>query len=169
MPHPAVIPDLSRRDPTRSDHTMTKRHDIAGLAVPWAAIVALACVSLYFVDDLSSTVPEFVRDRFLTADSSQNYKPIINEEHDPLFPLSKSDIYGFSFAILGLMVSFQCSLLLRLLLCWIPGTFIEGRSWEIASRCCCGSFIPSTSQLLMAFLFLSHRSQLEGESAAGAF
>jgi hypothetical protein len=102
---------------------MTKRNDIAGLVVPWAAIVALACVSLYFVDDLSTTVPTFVRDRFLT--DSSHYKPIISEEHDPLFPLSKSDIYGFTFAILGLMVSLECSLLLRLLLCLITGTLLR--------------------------------------------
>jgi hypothetical protein len=108
---PAVIPDPLRRNPTRSDHMMKDRRNIAGLAIPWAAIVALACVSLYFVDDLS-TVQASIRDRILT---DTHYKQIISEEHDPLFPLTKSDIYGFTFAILGLMVSSEGSLSLRIL------------------------------------------------------
>lgn len=93
----SVIPEPLRRS---RDHWMKEQRNIASLAVPWATIVALACFSLYFVDD--STF-QSTRERILA--DSHNYKQIISEDHDPLFPLSKSDIYGFTFAILGLMVS----------------------------------------------------------------
>lgn len=83
-----------------------QQSNLSRLALPWASIVAVACVSFaYYVfgEEEQQEVPNLLP-RSLGEEESQ-YHQIINEEHDPLFPLSASDIYGFTFAILGLMVS----------------------------------------------------------------
>jgi hypothetical protein len=97
---------------------------VASLAFPWLGIVVmatvLAVVTVLFVSTTtsSSSIPggddenSLSWNRFLQEQTTQTthaavnaVKPIYNEEHDALFPLTSRDYIGFFLAILGLMVA----------------------------------------------------------------
>lgn len=111
-------------------HDRRKRpiDDIIALVRPWVTIVTVAIIAaLYYstfqtqsqegqqseVDDSSMTSPEYTNGRNLVEVFLQthphphpiHHKPVFNEDHKPLFPLSTADYYGFALAILGLMIA----------------------------------------------------------------
>ena len=93
------------------------------LVAPWATIALVGVLFAVFQLDAptSSSFEDasFLEDevtwgrRDLVEDSASSsfsqqphhHKPVYNEDHAPLFPLTTSDYYGFFFAIVGLMVA----------------------------------------------------------------
>jgi uncharacterized membrane protein YfcA len=92
--------------------------DIASFVKPWISIVAIACsVAIYYVVIEKPENNDFISrgDRQLLDTDDYGpalppphegiHQPVFNENHEPLFPLSKSDYYGFALAVIGLMIA----------------------------------------------------------------
>lgn len=120
----------SRRNDSSVEQVVSEIPDIQSLVVPWASMVLLSVIavavvyhhsSFYHDDDIdidfefsdssSSSHGNGILERFLTGSGSDEdhrqhvHKPVYDENHPPLFPLSDSDKIGFILTILGLMVA----------------------------------------------------------------
>lgn len=87
------------------DNWKMKRSDWSSLVLPWIGIVAVASFWAVTSDVLSGDDANSSVIHRSILEVSSRAPPIYNEEHAPLFPLTKSDVYGFTLAILGLMVA----------------------------------------------------------------
>ncbi|KAG7361265.1 sulfite exporter TauE/SafE [Nitzschia inconspicua] len=104
--------------------------DLRSLVIPWASMVIVAVIAAGFVlyhnhcdgehseDQLffqssdtmveGSSYKESILERFLsgvTVEQHHVHKPVYEENHPSLFPLTTADRLGFSFVIIGLMVA----------------------------------------------------------------
>jgi hypothetical protein len=124
----------SRRNRTGGEPVIGEVPDLRSLYAPWASMVVLSVVvaavvyfnssdssrddemdiALAFTPASSSSSPRAggILERFLTGSSAlyeesrhHVHKPVYEENHPPLFPLSNSDRLGFALAILGLMIA----------------------------------------------------------------
>jgi hypothetical protein len=120
----------SRRNEGDEEPVIAEVPDLRSLVVPWASMVVLSFIavtvvyynsSYYRSDDLdvdleftgssSSWHTEGILQRLLTGSSLDEdhrqhvHKPVYNEDHPPLFPLSNSDKIGFALTIVGLMIA----------------------------------------------------------------
>lgn len=112
-----------------------RREEWLSLVLPWAAIVGIAVVAggialaypssceqvdeevndvfiqrqLYGDDGYVPPTDDYPNSQTSTYSSSMqeehHHKPVYNEEHPPLFPLTGRDYAGFIFAVLGLMIA----------------------------------------------------------------
>ena len=108
----------TRREKDGSEHVPDETMNLRSMALPWvavviASIVAAAVISYQNQDDsfdsLSSDDSSNIERHLNNASSSSEHhhvhKPVYEENHPPLFPLSTSDRVGFSLAICGLMLA----------------------------------------------------------------
>ena len=108
------------RDTTREekDDETAKMTNIRSIAVPWVAMVIASVFAAAYVSYTIRTDEEIYpydyfdeseKERFLANESSTEHhhvhKPVYEENHASLFPLSTSDRVGFSLAICGLMLA----------------------------------------------------------------
>ena len=79
--------------------------NLRATAPPWATMVLVSVVAAAYVS-YQNNRDDFDFDRLLESETHQHvHKPVYNEEHAPLFPLTTSDRIGFSLAICGLMIA----------------------------------------------------------------
>mmetsp|Transcript_14885 Transcript_14885/g.31834 ORF Transcript_14885/g.31834 Transcript_14885/m.31834 type:complete len:541 (-) Transcript_14885:413-2035(-) len=119
---PRIHHDKRRRyrDTTREekDDETTKMTNIRSIAVPWAAMVIASVFAAAYVSytirtdeeiDPYTYFEESEKERFLADELSTEHhhvhKPVYEEYHASLFPLSTSDRVGFFLAICGLMLA----------------------------------------------------------------
>ena len=110
-----------------------RRREWLSLVLPWAAIVGVAVVAggialaypsceqqddendvfaarqLYEDDGYVPPTDDYPKSQSYSSSSTMeeehHHKPVYNEEHPPLFPLTGRDYAGFILAVLGLMVA----------------------------------------------------------------
>ena len=91
------------------DEATEKMTKIWSLALPWIVIVIASIAAAAFVSNSIETDSDINwSERSLTEGSSEHHrvhKPVYDENHAPLFPLSMSDRVGFTMAICGLMLA----------------------------------------------------------------
>jgi uncharacterized membrane protein YfcA len=114
--------------------TTNTNPSLASMAMPWALVVGMAVVMAMNTSEDSSLEEDYttpqdedegmsirVLHRMLTSvvglNSNSNsqskpyaphfheHKPVFNEEHGPLFPITNNDFIGFGCAVIGLMVA----------------------------------------------------------------
>lgn len=103
---------------SKTIHSDLPPESIASLIKPWLSIVAIACsCAIYY-----SVIEKSENNLFISGDERQLldtddynpalppphegiHKPVYNENHKPLFPLTTPDYYGFALAVLGLMIA----------------------------------------------------------------
>lgn len=123
----------SRRNNDRDDEIVTERiPDLRSLVLPWATLVVLSTIAATVVYYKSSLYSEYdmenesdlaassssaregrgFLERLLSgssqlyeADRHHVHRPVFEENHPPLFPLSASDKLGFALTIVGLMIA----------------------------------------------------------------
>jgi hypothetical protein len=124
----------SRKNDRNDEQIRPEIPSLQSLVVPWASMVILSFIAVTVVycnssfhhnDDnnadfdfefpdssiSSSSYKNGILERFLSGSGFDEehrqhvHKPVYNEDHPPLFPLSDSDKIGFILAILGLMVA----------------------------------------------------------------
>eukprot|EP00533_Pseudo-nitzschia_delicatissima_P001096 CAMPEP_0116093764 /NCGR_PEP_ID=MMETSP0327-20121206/8771_1 /TAXON_ID=44447 /ORGANISM="Pseudo-nitzschia delicatissima, Strain B596" /LENGTH=519 /DNA_ID=CAMNT_0003585321 /DNA_START=13 /DNA_END=1575 /DNA_ORIENTATION=+ len=79
--------------------------NLRATALPWATMVIVSVVAAAYVS-YQNNRDDFDFDRLLESETHQYvHKPVYNEEHASLFPLTTSDRIGFSLAICGLMIA----------------------------------------------------------------
>jgi len=86
-----------------------RRRSVASLALPWAGLVLAASLASVVVllrqDGDEDGDVDFGRSLQQEQHHHHQHKPVYNEEHAPLFPLTRSDHWGFALATLGLMIA----------------------------------------------------------------
>lgn len=110
-----------------------RRREWLSLVLPWAAIVGIAVLAggialaypsceqqqdddndlfaarqLYEDDGYVPPTDDYPKSQSYSSSSIEeehHHKPVYNEEHPPLFPLTGRDYAGFILAVLGLMVA----------------------------------------------------------------
>lgn len=99
------------------DNDAIKMTNIRSMALPWLAMVIASVFAAAFVSyrsqskdwiDSDAYFDDAEQERFLAGGSAEHHqvhKPVYDENHQPLFPLSTSDRVGFSLAICGLMLA----------------------------------------------------------------
>jgi uncharacterized membrane protein YfcA len=90
---------------------LTKRienHRLMTLALPWALIVVIAIGAAFWNQDVDESSEEWSMgdsvERLLESEHHV-HKPVYEETHPHLFPLTNSDKLGFVFAVIGLMIA----------------------------------------------------------------
>mmetsp|Transcript_12447 Transcript_12447/g.29175 ORF Transcript_12447/g.29175 Transcript_12447/m.29175 type:complete len:540 (+) Transcript_12447:77-1696(+) len=117
IPITIIAPNKRRRSrgttkEEKEDDTR-KMTNVRSLALPWLAMVIASVFAAAFVSYRSQIDSETYSDeieqyRFLSDESTEHHqvhKPVFDENHQPLFPLSTSDRVGFSLAVCGLMLA----------------------------------------------------------------
>ena len=77
---------------------------VRAVALPWVAMVIASIVAAAYVTYQSNQEDDLMLDRLLQS-QQRVHKPVFEENHKSLFPLSTNDKIGFSFAICGLMIA----------------------------------------------------------------
>mmetsp|Transcript_17478 Transcript_17478/g.35935 ORF Transcript_17478/g.35935 Transcript_17478/m.35935 type:complete len:540 (+) Transcript_17478:71-1690(+) len=88
-----------------TDKTMKK---LRSVVIPWIAMAAVSVAAAAIVSYRDQNDDSHDLERFLTNGDSERHhvhKPVYQENHPDLFPLSTSDKIGFSLAICGLMLA----------------------------------------------------------------
>ena len=109
LPYRDLAHDRKHVHCEQHDRSADRMRNLRAIALPWvamviASVVAAAVVSYQNQNDLYTD--DF--DRFLETNSIEHHsvhKPVYEENHPSLFPLSTSDKIGFSLAICGLMIA----------------------------------------------------------------
>ena len=95
--------------PSSCDRPVMKSKNLKYLSIAWSMIVLCSVVgALWFhVGSHDDEVSFALQDRSLLADADHHHahKPVYEEHHAPLFPLTTRDKVGFLCAVLGLMIA----------------------------------------------------------------
>lgn len=103
--------DDEKEQDVRRDERMTR---LRSVALPWVAMVIVSVVAAVAVsyqnnqdnNDLSyNDVDRILTNNDDTEQHHHVHKPVYEENHPSLFPLSPTDRIGFSLAIVGLMIA----------------------------------------------------------------
>ena len=119
MTSAASLPKHTGHHGTRREKEEDTTTNLRSLALPWFAIVIASAIAAVIISchnhgshAASTSGSSSLRERLLATginDSSlehhQVHKPVYEENHKPLLPLSKNDKVGFSLAIAGLMIA----------------------------------------------------------------
>ncbi len=89
---------------TRRRSQQSAAASLRATALPWAAMVIASVAAAAYVSYQSNPDDEAF-DRLLQSTQERVHKPVFEEHHKSLFPLSTSDRVGFSLAICGLMIA----------------------------------------------------------------
>lgn len=110
----AACTEISDYPGRKTARRNSRSSSIASLALPWASLVVAAIVAAAIVVATSQQQqpPEegdvdAPWERALQQGGQQqhHHRPVYNEEHEPLFPLSQADKWGFGLATVGLMIA----------------------------------------------------------------
>ena len=82
-------------------HQLKNQNLAVNLVLPWASILIIATVGAFYTEFVNHDEQDDQLERSLISEKDQ----VFNEEHEPLFPLSRSDYIGFFLAIAGLIVA----------------------------------------------------------------
>lgn len=103
--------DKQREGDKNDERVIMTKDDIRSMALPWVAIVVASLAAAAFYSYTNYDDDDFYdsSERLLVGDASSGHqhvhKPVYEENHPPLFPLSTSDRVGFTLAIFGLMIA----------------------------------------------------------------